>query len=106
MQRFWETLRQAHDEVDGVRVIVASRERLKQVNQIAALERGLGQESLTPLAQEDSDEMLRGLGVTDGAYQQAVFSHLAQGHPLITRMAAEAWHEAGGHLAAPPPCPT
>ena len=100
LQRFWQLLASAYSRVPGLRVLLASREEIRHRNELRAFNNGLADDSLQPLDSSDSDKLLLSLGVTDEAYRQAVFSKLAQGHPLITRMAAEAWQEAAGALQA------
>lgn len=76
-------------------MILASREALRYQNDLHALQNGAVDDFLEPLERPDSDGLLAALGVPDPAFQQAVFERLAHGHPLITRMAGQAW------LAAP-----
>lgn len=100
LKQFWWVLEQAHGRVPGLRVVLVSRETLRHTNDLRVFHNGLAGDTLQPLAAADSDALLISLGVTNGAYRQAVFMRLAQGHPLLTQMAADAWHEADGELEA------
>ncbi len=102
IRRLWSTLERAR-QVLPLLVIVASREPVRHTEHIEALRRGLEGSTLPDLSQADSSALLAALGIQDSAFHAAVF-RLAQGHPLLTRMAADAWHEApGGILAAEVP---
>ncbi|MCA9997928.1 MAG: hypothetical protein KDE56_19345, partial [Anaerolineales bacterium] len=100
LQRFWGVLEQARGRVPGLRVVLVSREPLRHQNDLRLFHNGLAADDLPPLPEADSEMLLQSMGVTDGAYRQAVFVRLAQGHPLLTEMAANAWHEAEGVLSA------
>jgi len=100
LQRFWQLLARARHCCSGLRVILASREPVRHVNAIRPLETGLTDAALELLMPEDSDRLLRALGVSDPAFRQAVYARLAGGHPLLTRIAAEAWHATPGGLPA------
>lgn len=100
LKRFWQVLEQAQGRVPGLRVVAVSREPIRHRYELRALERGLAVDDLQPLAAADSEALLLSLGVTDAAYRQAVFRDLAQGHPLLTQMAAEVWQEAAGAITA------
>jgi tetratricopeptide (TPR) repeat protein len=100
LQRFWQVLERARARVPNLRVVLASREPIRHQDDVRALHNGLVDDTLQPLTAGDSDALLASLGVNDAGYRRAVFAHLAQGHPLLTRMAAEAWLEAGGSLGA------
>ncbi len=100
LKQFWWVLEQAYSRVPGLRVVLVSREAVRHRHDLRVFHNGLADDDLQPLAATDSEALLLNLGVTDAAYRQAVFTNLAQGHPLVTRMAAEAWHEANGELEA------
>ena len=100
LERFWGLLERARGRLPGLRITLASREKLRHTDRIYPLQNGMQSDDLQPLAPEDSDALLRSMHVNDAAYRQAVYQRLAQGHPLVTRMAAEAWLEADGGIAA------
>lgn len=100
LKRFWQVMEWAKGRIPGLRVVLACREAIRHQNDLRVFDGGLICVALAPLKAEESDALLVSLGVTDGAYRQAVFNNLAEGHPLITRMAAEAWREAAGALSA------
>jgi tetratricopeptide (TPR) repeat protein len=61
------------------------------------------QRELEALSAEDSDQLLRRMGIDDPAWRAAVYDRLANGHPLLTEMAGELWKaakEAGDPLPA------
>ena len=97
---FWAQLERAQTRVPGLRVVLACREGVRHTDAIAPLMNGLIGNDLAPLSPTDSDRLLTTLGVTDAAFRQAVYTRLAQGHPLITQMAAEAWRETPGGIPA------
>ncbi len=98
LERFWGVLARARGRLPGLRVVLASREKIRHRSRIYALQNGLQSDGLLPLSPADSEALLAALGVTDAAYRQAVYQRLAQGHPLVTRMAAEAWLETAGGI--------
>jgi hypothetical protein len=87
----WATLARAHALLPGLRVVVGSRELVK------GPERGLLSEPVKAFSQTHSDALLISLGVTDPNFRAAVYHKLAEGHPLVTRLAAEAWLVASAH---------
>jgi len=96
---FWTAIEKAYNNLPKLRVVLASREKVRHQERLRTFENGLLKKSLTPLEREDSDALLRSLGVHDQEYWKAVYVGLAQGHPLITRMAASlvgnAWRHPG-----------
>ena len=93
LQHFWQRMSQAKAKVPGLRVLLACRESLRHENKLRVFENGLVRDNLQPLSTKYSDALMQRMGVTDPAYRQAVFTRLAHGHPLLTRMAAEAWQK-------------
>ncbi len=96
--RLWSLLERARQFLPLL-VVVASRESARHVEHVESLRRGLEGTSLPDLSEADSVALLRALGIQETAFQSAVF-RLAQGHPMLTRMAAEAWHESPGGIPA------
>ncbi|MEM7332965.1 MAG: tetratricopeptide repeat protein, partial [Chloroflexota bacterium] len=100
LKQFWQLWRRAKSRVPALRVLIASREPIRHTNEIRLFQQGLIDSELEPLPEGDSDALLSSMGVTDVAFQEAVYKKLAHGHPLITNMAAEAWLDAEGTLTA------
>ena len=98
LKSFWGAVERAHGRQPDLRVVLASRETLRHQNHLRVLQNGLADESLDPLTPADSEALLLALGVKDAAFREAVYTRLAHGHPLITRMAAEAWLETPGGI--------
>ncbi|MEI8132934.1 MAG: tetratricopeptide repeat protein [Leptolinea sp.] len=97
----WLTLERAHYLLPGLRIVLASREELSFINEIQALQDGLCSENgigLEPLSREDSDTLMSELGVKDKSFRKVIFDRLSKGHPLMTRMAAEAWVSTPGGI--------
>lgn len=91
---FWMTLENARNWIQRLHVVLASRERLLFKNDIQAFQFGLFtgyEDKLMQLEEKDSEEMLISQGVMDAEYRQSVYHSLAKGHPLVTRLAAEAY---------------
>ena len=86
----WRTMERARQFLPNFRVIIASRERVQHQEHIESLKRGINGESLGDLSQADSGALLEAFGINDRDFSAAVF-RMAAGHPLVTRMAAEAW---------------
>ena len=99
IRTLWTILERVRQLVSGFRVVVASREVLLHQEHVESLRRGLGREALQDLSREDSKALLNSLGINDNDFCDAVY-RLANGHPLITTMAAEAWKETPGGLHA------
>ncbi|MBI5704182.1 MAG: tetratricopeptide repeat protein [Chloroflexi bacterium] len=96
---FWATMERARQFLPNFRVVLASREVVLHREHVEALRRGLSGEDLGDLSREDSRALLDALGVTDAHFCDAVY-RFANGHPLMTRMAAEVWKESAGEIAA------
>ena len=98
IRTFWNTMERARQFIPNLRIIVASRETVRHQEHVESLRRGISGEGLHDLSREDSQALLIALGVTDSAFCEAVY-RLASGHPLITRMSAEAWTQTPGGIA-------
>jgi tetratricopeptide (TPR) repeat protein len=99
IRMLWSTLERARQFVPGLRVALASREIVLHQERVETLRRGLSGEALQDLSYADSQALLNSLGISDAAFCDAVY-RLASGHPLITRMAADAWRETPGGITA------
>ncbi len=95
----WNTLERARQFAPGLRVVLASREKLQHQERVESLRRGLSGEALQDLSRDDSRALLNSLEINDISFCDAVY-RLANGHPLVTRMAAEAWKETPGGIPA------
>jgi tetratricopeptide (TPR) repeat protein len=92
---FWQALQQAKIFIPGLRVVIGSREKLRtDLGGIVSIE------SLEKLDKDHTDALLISLGVTESKYRNAVFFKLANGHPAVTRFAADAWKKSRGTLKA------
>ncbi len=87
--RVWSFLAQAAEQAAGLRVVVAGREQLPY-RPFASATRD---EPLDDFDAATSDTFLKQRGVNDPALRHAAFD-LASGHPLTTRMFAEAYQDA------------
>jgi tetratricopeptide (TPR) repeat protein len=87
----WTMLERLLQRLPGLRIIVASREPLRYQYDIRSIQNGLSSNDLIVLNPHDSDALLVSMGVAAAAFRQSVFTRLAHGHPLLTRMAGEAW---------------
>lgn len=87
--RVWHFLLQAAERAENLRVLVAGREQLPY-RPLAQITRD---EPLSDFDATTSDTFLKQRGVNDPILRHAAFD-LANGHPLTTRMFAEAYHEA------------
>ncbi len=95
----WNTLERARQILPNLRTCLASREPIRHQERLDALKRGLNGLPLPDLSPKDSAALLQALGVSAPAFADAVH-RLTQGHPLLTRMAAEAWRETPGGISA------
>jgi hypothetical protein len=100
LQFFWGVIDRAHLWLPGLRVVLACREEIRHQNDLRILQNGLGGRDLEPLSPADSAALLQALGVDDPGFQEAVYQRLAQGHPLVTRFAAEAWRDTPSGIPA------
>lgn len=81
----WQTLVEAHKRVRGLRIVIGTRQNITSPPQ------GTIQIELDPFVTADSEALLVSLGVTSASYRQAVYDKLAQGHPGVTKFAADLW---------------
>ncbi len=95
----WMSLAQAVDHQPNLRIILASREGIRFTNDIPPLRRGLGEQPLSELNLQDSQALMKDLGVQDAGYCQAVYERLAHGHPLLTELAAQVWLKSESHFS-------
>lgn len=91
IRSFWTTMERARQFLPKLRIILASREVVRHQEHVEILRRGLSGEGLGDLSPDDSRALLEAFGVNDAGFIDAVY-RFANGHPLITRMAAEAWN--------------
>lgn len=83
---FWGALLLARQRMSGLRVVIAT------ANKSHLLPEGVASlVAVEALTSDDSTKLLHNLGIYDDSYAEKVYNEFAEGNPLLTTLAADAW---------------